>query len=64
MRVKKFFLIFIMCLLLTGCWDNIEIDRRAFVSTIAVDIGADIKKLDELKNIDSKEAFFRKDHYQ
>ncbi|GAA0121250.1 MULTISPECIES: Ger(x)C family spore germination protein [Clostridium] len=57
MRVKKFFLIFIMCLLLTGCWDNIEIDRRAFVSTIAVDIGADIKKLDELKNIDSKEAF-------
>jgi|GEM_PF-267348 len=60
MRVKKFCVIFIMCLLLTGCWDNVEIDRRAFVSTIAVDIGADINRVKELKNIGSEEAFSEK----
>ncbi|WP_291583520.1 Ger(x)C family spore germination protein [Clostridium sp. UBA6640] len=60
MRVKKFFIIFIMCLLLTGCWDNVEIDRKAFVSTIAIDIGEDINKVKELKHIGSEEAFSEK----
>lgn len=33
-----------MSLLLTGCWDSIEIDRKAFIDTIAIDIGNDIDK--------------------
>jgi len=40
-------------LLLTGCWDSVEIDRKAFVSTIAIDVGEDIKARSEI--INSKE---------
>lgn len=52
MKLKKLlaFLI-IFPFIMTGCWDNVDIDRRVFVSTIAIDIGKDIEKEKELKNI-------------
>lgn len=50
-------LLLIMSILLNGCWDKVEIDRRNFVSTIGIDIGADIGKIDELKKIKPGEPF-------
>ena len=36
----------LMALLLTGCWDSVEIDKKAFVSAVAIDVGKDIDKKD------------------
>ncbi|SHK40738.1 spore germination protein [Hathewaya proteolytica DSM 3090] len=33
----------------TACWDRVEIDRRAFVSTIAIDLGDDVEKYEDNK---------------
>lgn len=46
MKIKVLMIIPIiaLALLLTGCWDRIEIDRRAFVSTIGIDVGNDVEK--------------------
>ena len=38
-------------MLLSGCWDKVEIDRRNFISTIAIDVGEDIGKEKELKKL-------------
>lgn len=43
-KIFKIIPIVALTLLLTGCWDRIEIDRRAFVSTIGIDVGSDIEK--------------------
>lgn len=60
-KVMKVVLPLIMSLLLTGCWDSVEIDRKAFVSAIGVDSGEEVnlkeskalvngnKKIDDLK---------------
>lgn len=45
------------CIFLCGCWDKVEIDKRCFVSTIGVDIGKDIDKIDKLKEIKSDDPF-------
>lgn len=37
-KTYKIILIFFLLLLLTGCWDLIEIDERLFVSAIGIDI--------------------------
>jgi len=52
-KIIKLIPIMIISLLLTGCWDSVEIDRKAFVSTIAIDVGEDIKARSEI--INSKE---------
>lgn len=57
MKFKKVLLIILSCILLSGCWDKVEIDRRNFISTIAVDPGEDITKEKELKGIDPEEPF-------
>lgn len=49
-KIFKIIPILTLSLLLTGCWDRIEIDRRAFVSTIGIDIGADADKKDVLNS--------------
>ncbi|MEG2935751.1 MAG: Ger(x)C family spore germination protein [Clostridium sp.] len=43
-KVLNLILVLSLALLLTGCWDRIEIDRRAFVSTIGIDVGSDVDK--------------------
>lgn len=57
MKLKKILPIILSCILLSGCWDRIEIDRRNFISTIAVDTGEDIAKEKELKSISPEEPF-------
>ena len=41
-KIIKLIPVMMISLLLTGCWDSVEIDRKAFVSTIGIDIGDDI----------------------
>lgn len=57
MKIKKVLPALMISLLLTGCWDNIEIDKRAFVSTIGIDVGKDIKERDSLKALKPTDAF-------
>jgi len=57
MRFKKVLPIIMCCMLLSGCWDRVEIDRRNFISTIAIDPGDDIAKEKELKTIKPEEPF-------
>jgi spore germination protein len=61
MKLKKSF---ILCLILfqasiflEGCWDMEEIDKKAFISTIAVDVGKDIDMEEKLKKVNPQEVF-------
>ncbi len=59
MKSKKYLVIMLilstMCM--TGCWDKVEIDKKAFVSILGVDAGKDIGKEKELDKISSKASF-------
>lgn len=55
MKLKKFIPLFLICALLTGCWDKVEIDKKELVSIIGIDVGEDIGKEKELKNAKSDE---------
>lgn len=57
MKIRKILPALFISVLLTGCWDNVEIDRKAFVSTIAVDLGKDIKERESLKALKPTDAF-------
>jgi spore germination protein len=57
MKFKKVLPVILSCVLLSGCWDKIEIDRLNFISTIAVDTGEDIDKEEELKKINPEDPF-------
>lgn len=56
-QLSRFLPLFLCCTLLSGCWDRIDIDRRIFISTIAIDVGKDIAKEDELKKIKPTDPF-------
>ncbi|AEB76959.1 spore germination protein [Clostridium botulinum BKT015925] len=47
----------LLCCFLTGCWDKVEIERKSFISTIAIDPGKSISKQEEFKKIRSNEIF-------
>lgn len=53
-KIIKLIPVMMISLLLTGCWDSVEIDRKAFVSTIGIDIGDDIDV--RSKMINAKES--------
>lgn len=63
MRVKRIIPLILLCCFLSGCWDKIEINRRAFVSTIVIDIGENIDEQEELKKLRSNEVF-KEDEYK
>jgi Ger(x)C family germination protein len=50
-NARKILPFLLCCILLTGCWDKIEIDRKVFVSIIGVDLGKDAGKKEEVKDI-------------
>lgn len=60
MKFKRILPIILSCMLLSGCWDKVEIDRRNFISTIAIDPGEDITKEKETKKIKPDEPFAEK----
>lgn len=45
----------------TGCWDKVEIDRNAFISSIGVDVGKDIKNKKKEKEAKPDEPFAERD---
>lgn len=57
MKLKRVVILLLACCFLTGCWDKVEINRRSFVSTIAVDTGENIDDEDKFKEVKSNEVF-------
>lgn len=58
MKCKKMIpLLMVFPLLLTGCWDKVEIDERIFISSIGVDAGPDISKQKEDPDVKSNDPF-------
>lgn len=57
MKYKKVIVIVLSCILLSGCWDKIEIDRRSLISIMGVDIGEQAGKEKELKNLSPDDPF-------
>lgn len=57
MKFRKIFPVILCCFLISGCWDKVEIDRKAFISTIGIDPGKEIDKAKELKHINPDEPF-------
>lgn len=51
LNASKFMCLFLICAMLTGCWDKVEIERTQLVSVIGVDAGEDIGKAKEFKNV-------------
>lgn len=41
----------LICIMLTGCWDKVEIENTDLVSVIGIDAGEDITKKKELKDV-------------
>ncbi|KPU27455.1 hypothetical protein TR13x_05130 [Caloranaerobacter sp. TR13] len=46
-KLKKIIIIFMCIILLTGCWDKVEINDRAFISAIGVDVHGDGGELEK-----------------
>lgn len=59
MKLKKYLSLFlvIICIIFTGCWDKVEIDRKSLVSIIGIDSGEEINKEAELKKLNSNEPY-------
>jgi spore germination protein len=56
-KLKRILPLVLCCLLLSGCWDKIEIDRRIFISVIGIDLGKDSGKEKETKKVNPDEPF-------
>lgn len=57
MKPNRVLPVILCCLLLCGCWDRNEIDRRIFISTIAIDAAQDIDNKEKLKDIKENDPF-------
>lgn len=57
MRLKKTIPIVLCGLLLSGCWDKVEIDRKIFISIIGIDLGKDATNDKDIKKIKPNEPF-------
>ncbi|NFD76885.1 Ger(x)C family spore germination protein [Clostridium botulinum] len=59
MKSKKCLVIMLILLTIcmTGCWDKVEIDQKAFTSVLGVDAGKDISKEKQLKEISDSASF-------
>lgn len=57
MKLKKVLPVVLCSLLLTGCWDKIEIDRKIFISIIGIDLGKDAINDKDIKKVKSNEPF-------
>ncbi|SHH51322.1 Ger(x)C family spore germination protein [Clostridium grantii] len=57
MKLTKIISLAFIPLFLGGCWDKVEIDRKSFISTIAIDVSENIGKEEELKKINPSDEF-------
>lgn len=58
---KKIILVLLITLTLTGCYDKVEIDKKNIISTLGIDVGDDILKIKELKEITPESPFAEKE---
>lgn len=56
-KLKTTVILMLSCILMSGCWDKVDIDRKMFISTIGVDLGKDISKEEELRNMKPSDPF-------
>lgn len=59
--ISLWILVVILSAVFSGCWDKVEIDRKGLVSTIGIDVGEDIEKDEELKEVNPKDPFAERD---
>lgn len=59
MKFKNYLVVMLILstIFMTGCWDKVEIDKKAFASIIGIDPGEDIGKEKQLKSIDKGSSF-------
>ena len=57
MKLKRILPLLLVCILLSGCWDKIEIDRKSIISIIGIDIGEDIGKQKEIAKFKPDEPY-------
>ncbi|MDW8800634.1 Ger(x)C family spore germination protein [Clostridium sp. A1-XYC3] len=57
MKLRKMVSLILVCILLSGCWDKIEIDRKSLVSIMGIDVGEEIGKEKELKSLKPDEPY-------
>lgn len=57
MKLRKIISLFLICILLSGCWDKVEIDKKVIVSIIGIDIGEDTGKQKEIKKFKPDEPY-------
>lgn len=57
MKLRKIIPLFLICILLSGCWDKVEIDRKSLISVVGIDAGEQIGKENELKILKPDEPF-------
>ncbi len=50
-NVNKIMSLLLICTLLTGCWDKVEIERTELVSIIGIDAGVDIAKKKKFRDM-------------
>ncbi|MDP4176820.1 MAG: Ger(x)C family spore germination protein [Bacillota bacterium] len=57
MKIKKIIIPIICSMMFSGCWDNVEIDKKTFVSVIGVDVSKDINNEDVIKKLKPDDPF-------
>ncbi|KAJ48899.1 spore germination protein [Clostridium tetanomorphum] len=56
-KLIKLLCLIMCCIFIVGCWDKVEIDRKAFISTLGIDTGEEVTKEEELKKLKPDEPF-------
>lgn len=59
--LKKIILCLFIIVAFTGCYDKVEIDRKSIISTLGIDVGDDILKIKELKEVTPESPFSEKE---
>lgn len=57
MKLRRLVSLLLICILLSGCWDRVEIDKKSMVSIIGIDIGEDIGKQKEIAKFKPNEPY-------
>lgn len=57
MKLRRLVSLLLICILLSGCWDKVEIDKKTIVSIMGIDIGEDIGKQKEIAKFKPNEPY-------
>jgi germination protein, Ger(x)C family len=57
MKLRRVVSLLLICILLSGCWDKVEIDKKSIVSIMGIDIGEDVGKQKEIEKFKPDEPY-------